>query len=229
MVEKRQILRLNSAGHPTGWVNYQTATRLYHLNQIAFECGASNMTIKGGMSRLTGLRSVININSIIATKSIHKLDYSAFTPSLNNNTLFMRDAYRCMYCGGKFSYSMLSRDHVVPLSSGGEDTWTNVVTACRRCNNAKGARTPEEANMMLLAVPFSPSRVEYILLKGRTILADQMEFLISHISEFLTLDSGDMIATGSPGGSIMGSENHNWLKEGDIMEFEISKIPKPLT
>lgn len=51
-----------------------------------------------------------------------------------------------------------------------------------------------------------------------------LSYLISHISEFLTLDPGDMIATGSPGGSIMGSENHNWLKEGDIMEFEISKI-----
>lgn len=183
MHENRQILKLNSAGHPTGWVNYQTAVRLYYLDQIAFECGSSNIVIKGGTSRLTGLRSVININSIIATKSLHKLDYSAFTPSLNNSSLFMRDANTCMYCGNKFSYGMLSRDHVIPLSRGGEDTWTNVVTACKRCNNAKGGRTPEEANMMLLAIPFSPSRVEQILLKGRNILADQMEFLMSHISE----------------------------------------------
>ena len=54
MYENRQILRLNSAGHPIGWVNYQTAVRLYHLDQIAFECGASNIVIKGGTSRLTG-------------------------------------------------------------------------------------------------------------------------------------------------------------------------------
>ena len=97
-------------------VNYQTAVRLYYLDQIAFECGASNNVVKGGTSRLTGLRSVININSIIATKSLHKLDYSAFTPSLNNSSLFMRDANTCMYCGNKFSYGMLSRDHVIPLS-----------------------------------------------------------------------------------------------------------------
>ncbi|GIS46759.1 MAG: hypothetical protein Ct9H90mP18_10910 [Gammaproteobacteria bacterium] len=64
MHENRQILKLNSAGHPTGWVNYQTAVRLYYLDQIAFECGSSNIVIKGGTSRLTGLRSVININSI---------------------------------------------------------------------------------------------------------------------------------------------------------------------
>ena len=45
MHENRQILKLNSAGHPTGWVNYQTAVRLYYLDQIAFECGSSNIVI----------------------------------------------------------------------------------------------------------------------------------------------------------------------------------------
>lgn len=57
---------------------------------------------------------------------------------------------------------------------------------------------------------------------------DQMFFdipyLISHISRFLTLAPGDMIATGSPGGSIMGSDNPNWLSDGEDMAFEISGI-----
>jgi hypothetical protein len=35
--------------------------------------------------------------------------------------------------------------------------------------------------MPLLAVPFIPSRVEYLILRGRTILADQMDFLLSHV------------------------------------------------
>ena len=95
----------------------------------------------------------------------------------------MRDANTCLYCGQEFSYKYLSRDHIIPISQGGKDIWTNVVTACRRCNNLKGGRTPEKAQMMLIAVPFSPSRVEYLILRGRTILADQMEFLISHISK----------------------------------------------
>ncbi len=183
MVSFKQILRLNAAGHPTGWVNYETAVKLYHLGQIAYECGSSTTRIRGGINRLTGLRSTLDINSIIATNSSHKLDYSSFTPSLNNTTLFMRDANTCLYCGDKFTHKHLSRDHIIPLSLGGEDIWTNVATACRRCNNLKGGRTPEDAKMMLVAVPFSPSRVEYLILRGRTILADQMEFLISHISK----------------------------------------------
>jgi hypothetical protein len=69
---------------------------------------------------------------------------------------------------------------VTPLSRGGSDTWKNVVTACRRCNNLKAWRTPEQAKLQLIAVPFTPSYAEYIYLKGRRVLADQMEYLLAH-------------------------------------------------
>jgi hypothetical protein len=69
---------------------------------------------------------------------------------------------------------------VRPFSQGGRDTWSNVVTACRRCNNFKAWRTPEQARMQLIAVPFTPTYAEYIFLKGRRVLADQMEYLLAH-------------------------------------------------
>ena len=34
--------------------------------------------------------------------------------------------------------------------------------------------------MQLLAVPFTPTYAEYIYLKGRRVLADQMEYLLAH-------------------------------------------------
>ena len=182
MVTNQQILRLNSAGYPTAWISHETAARLYYTDQISYECGSSSILLRGGYNRITQLRSKLKINSIIATRDTNKLDYSGFTPSLSNSTLFKRDANNCLYCGQSFNYKDLSRDHVLPLSHGGHDVWTNVVTSCKRCNNQKGGRTPEHANMMLLAIPFAPSRVEYLILRGRKILADQMEFLISHIS-----------------------------------------------
>ena len=104
-----------------------------------------------------------------------------YTPPLNNRTLFKRDANVCMYCAARFPTSELTRDHVTPLSQGGTDSWNNAVTACRRCNNHKGGRTPEQARMQLVAVPFTPTYAEYIYLKGRRVLADQMEFLLAHI------------------------------------------------
>ena len=54
------------------------------------------------------------------------------TCPLNNRTLFSRDGHICMYCGGKFPDNVLTRDHIIPLSKGGQDVWGNVVTA-RRC------------------------------------------------------------------------------------------------
>src|SRR5690606_40843755 len=56
-------------------------------------------------------------------------------------SLFKRDAHLCMYCGLRFPSSQLSRDHIRPLSQGGRDTWMNVVTACRRCNNLKDRKS----------------------------------------------------------------------------------------
>ena len=157
--------------------------RLYHTEQLAYACGSLLYTLHGGFNACTGFRSEIGVNSIIATlgntrKLIRVRD--DYVPPLNNQTLFKRDAHMCMYCGGRFMSSELSRDHVTPLSRGGVDDWRNVVTACRRCNNHKAGYTPEHAGVQLLAVPFTPTYAEYIYLKGRRVLADQMEYLLAH-------------------------------------------------
>ncbi len=85
-----------------------------------------------------------------------------------------------MYCGERFPPRRLSRDHVRPLSQGGTDAWNNVVSACVRCNGHKAGRTPEQAGLELLAIPFVPTHAEYIYLQGRSVLADQMAFLRAH-------------------------------------------------
>lgn len=59
---------------------------------------------------------------------------------------------------------------------------------------------------------------------GTDMMIFDLPYLISHISKFNWLEPGDMIATGSPGGSVIESEEKNWLRPGDEMEFEISGI-----
>jgi len=56
----------------------------------------------------------------------------------------------------------LTVDHVIPKSKGGEDIWENLVTACIKCNNKKGDRTPEDAKMVLKAAPKKPSHITFI-------------------------------------------------------------------
>lgn len=176
----QQVLRTDAAGMPLEWINYQQAVRLYHGGQVSYTCGTLLYRVRGGVSSFTGRRSVVEVNSIIATHGTNRSLHRGYVPPLNNATLFRRDAHTCMYCGNHFTDSELSRDHVTPLSQQGEDTWTNVVTACKRCNNHKAGHTPEQAGMQLLAIPFRPTHAEYIYLKGRRVLADQMEFLQAH-------------------------------------------------
>ena len=180
----QQILRTDAAGMPLEWIDYQDAARLYHLDQVAYALGRVLFTLHGGVNALSGLRSQLSVHTIIATwgGDAHGLAERRqhWTPPLNNPTLFRRDGHLCLYCGSPFRDYELSRDHVTPLSQGGHDVWTNVVAACKRCNHHKAGRTPEQAGMQLLAVPFTPTHAEYIYLKGRRVLADQMEFLRAH-------------------------------------------------
>ena len=176
----QQILRTDVSGMPLEWVAYQDAVRLYFNDQIAYTCGSNIMTIRGGINAITNLRSKVDVNSIIATYGNNKILSEQYAPPLNNTTLFRRDDHLCLYCGNKFKTEDLSRDHVTPLFQGGRDLWVNVVSACKRCNNAKAGRTPEQANMKLLAIPFVPTHAEYIFLQGKVILFDQMEFLKQH-------------------------------------------------
>lgn len=85
--------------------------------------------------------------------------------------------YLCLYCGRGFGRAHLTRDHVLPVSKGGRDIWENVVAACFPCNSRKSNRTPQQADMPLLAVPYRPSWIEHLILSNRNILADQMAFL----------------------------------------------------
>jgi 5-methylcytosine-specific restriction endonuclease McrA len=189
----QQALRTDVAGMPLEWINYQDAVRLYHTDQVAYSCGSLLYRVHGGINAASGRRSFVEVNSIIATLGNTPRGAerrNRFIPPLNNKTLFKRDAGLCMYCGDRFMTRDLTRDHVRPLSQDGTDQWRNVVTACRRCNNHKGGDTPEQAGMQLIAVPFTPTYAEYIYLKGRRVLVDQMEFLLAHISRSSPLRDG---------------------------------------
>lgn len=180
----QQVLRTDVAGMPLEWIDYREAVRLYHTEQVAYTCGTHLYTLHGGISSITGRRSEVDVSSIIATRGSHQSlaeKRDCYTPPLNNRTLFRRDANLCLYCAQRFLTRDLTRDHITPISQGGHDIWQNVATACRRCNNHKGGRTPEQAAMELIAVPFTPNYAEYIYLKGRRVLADQMQYLLAHI------------------------------------------------
>tara|TARA_Y100000034_G_C6821147_1_gene369817 strand:+ start:208 stop:699 length:492 start_codon:yes stop_codon:yes gene_type:complete len=92
--------------------------------------------------------SVIVLNSYIQKKRIR------MSPTRKN--IYWRDKYTCQYCSGQYKYKQLSLDHIIPKSRGGDRGWLNLVTCCLSCNQKKGNKTPSEASMTLINVPYIP-------------------------------------------------------------------------
>lgn len=180
------ILKLDQQGTPRSWITYEQAAYYYSKDLIEWSIGEEGYTIFGGRSRMTGERSYMYFDPIVAIKG--KKVAPNFEPvKVSKKTLFRRDHFICAYCGNNFAdiyregERTLQMEHVKPLSHGGPSTWENLVTACRSCNTRKADRTPEQANMQLLYVPYAPVRSEYLILTNRKVLFDQMEYLKARV------------------------------------------------
>ena len=174
-----QILALDVAGAPHRWLNVREAAHYYATDAVAWAAGENEFVLRGGTQRSTGRQSMIRASSIIAIKGrdfiVRHFDH---VPSLGKEMLLARDRYTCAYCAQRFRPQQLDLEHIVPKSKGGEDSWMNLVAACKPCNNRKADRTPEAAGMKLHFVPYVPNRFEAFILSNRKILVDQMTFLL---------------------------------------------------
>jgi 5-methylcytosine-specific restriction endonuclease McrA len=175
------ILQLDVSGRPQAWISTREAAVLYASDGVAWTLGDAFHVLRGGIQRASGRQSRIEVHPIIAVRGSVPSRAWRHSPALSNPKLFARDRYTCAYCGGHFHFDELTREHIVPVSRGGRDSWMNCITACRACNGRKGNRLPEEARMSLLYTPYVPSLHEDMILRGRRIVADQMDFLLASV------------------------------------------------
>ena len=175
------VLQLDVSGRPQAWISSREAAVLYASDAVAWTLGDAFHVMRGGLQRSTGVQSRIELHPIVAVRGAIPSRAWRQVPTLSNNKLFARDRGFCAYCGGRFHSDELTREHIVPVSRGGTDTWMNCITACRGCNGRKGNRLPEEARMSLLYLPYVPSLHEDMILRGRRIVADQMDFLLASV------------------------------------------------
>lgn len=97
------------------------------------------------------LPSVIRMRYFVnITKKRQLKDY------YNRLNVWRRDSGFCQYCGKPVNTQNFTVDHVIPRKRNGKTCWSNIVTACFKCNNHKDCRTPEEAGLKLLNRPKVP-------------------------------------------------------------------------
>ena len=142
---------------------------------------------------LNGKAEVLQHNSVqirsaafsIISPSVVRLAYMVKRPrpqaKLTRQRIFSRDEYTCQYCGR--SGKELTLDHIIPRYRGGKHIWSNVVSACKSCNQRKAGRTPSEAGMKLLRMPYEPSGNNYLLIYPFHIPAEWSDYLIFNKSK----------------------------------------------
>jgi hypothetical protein len=176
---------LDKSGTPQRWLNPEDAISYYAKKSVIWDLGDNIVVMRGGTNRATGEQTILSSKAIVAVRGGSEKSSEGIyrTPSLNNDNLFLRDRNICAYCGKHFSADDLTRDHIIPKCQNGQDVWMNVASACVRCNQRKDGRTPEQAHMQLLYVPYAPTFAETLILSNRNILVDQMDFLMNFVPD----------------------------------------------
>jgi hypothetical protein len=106
------------------------------------------------------------VPAVAKTKKFFKRANNSVVFSRKN--IYIRDNYTCQYCNTKLDPSQLTYDHVIPKSKWTDNNrsptnWTNITTACIKCNRKKGNKTPKQANMTIKNFPFTPDKTDKYL------------------------------------------------------------------
>ncbi|WP_045389620.1 HNH endonuclease [Falsirhodobacter sp. alg1] len=146
-----RTLVLNADMQPLSWAplsvwNWQDAFVAVHQDRVIQVKTYDDVTVRSATSEF-------EIPAVIALKNYRKRRNVAFT----RYHVFLRDEFRCQYCGVRLPAKDLTFDHVVPRSKGGRSEWTNIVASCSADNLRKANRTPAQANMRLMREPFRPT------------------------------------------------------------------------
>jgi 5-methylcytosine-specific restriction endonuclease McrA len=140
-------LLLNACGEPAEVITWERALVLVYLGKAelleAYEATVRSVSATWPMPAVVRLRRYVRRPRAVVRFS--------------RANVFRRDEFACQYCGARPGTSRLTFDHVVPRAKGGRTEWTNIVTACVRCNARKADRTPAEARMPLRRNPTPPT------------------------------------------------------------------------
>ncbi len=158
-ITHHKCLILNADYSPIGIINWQKAM----VWAFKFKHNYNNIEIIEYYDNdyIVGAHSNHHIPAVIKTNKFFKIHGTHVNFCRKN--IFIRDNYTCQYCGVKQSAAILTYDHVVPKSkwqdkSKSATCWTNIVTACVKCNLKKSNKTPKQAGMRLITKPYVPKK-----------------------------------------------------------------------
>jgi len=143
MTLNARVLLLNQTYEPLGTVSVARAIVMTFRNKVFVEEWDANRVLHSAHDEF-------RVPSVIRRCTYINVRRRREQSGMKRLRIYMRDKFRCQYCGEKKGVDELTLDHILPRSRGGDNSPLNIVTACLKCNNRKSNRTPEEARMPLL-------------------------------------------------------------------------------
>ena len=142
-----RVLLLNATYEPLRVITWKRAVTLLTLGKVevleTYEREVRSVTL------------VIQLPAVV--RLVHLVRFRKHTIRFSRENIYIRDQYKCQYCGSRMDACDLTYDHVIPKSMGGKTAWENIVTCCLPCNKKKGGRTPAQARMRLIGEVKRPS------------------------------------------------------------------------
>jgi 5-methylcytosine-specific restriction endonuclease McrA len=143
MALNTRVLLLNQTYEPLGTVSVARAVVMVFKQSVSVEEWDGERVLRSP-------RAEFRVPSVIRRREYINVRRRREASGMKRLRIYVRDHWRCQYCGEKKAANDLTLDHILPRSRGGDNSPVNVVTACLACNNRKADRTPEEARMPLL-------------------------------------------------------------------------------
>lgn len=98
----------------------------------------------------------VRVPTVVVTKNYNKVRYKEFKGKPTKEGLFLRDGGTDIYTNEEIDMSIATVDHIVPLSKGGLDEYSNTGLTTKSTNNKKGHKSVEEAGLKLFINPYHP-------------------------------------------------------------------------
>ena len=150
-----KVLLLNNSYEPISVITAKKAIIMYFLNKVD--------VVKKSKIVINSLYLKFNIPEVIKLKNYIYIKHSKIP--LTRKNILKRDNNTCQYCGK--NKSEITIDHILPKDKGGNDSWNNLVVACKRCNMIKGNYLLKDIDMQLIRKPFEPTKIIYLQNVGK--------------------------------------------------------------
>src|ERR1051326_1630271 len=138
-----RVLLLNQTYEPLGTVSVARAVVMTFKNTVFVEEWDGDRVLRSA-------REEFPVPSVIRRRIYINVRRRREQSGMRRLRVYLRDKFRCQYCGDKKTAAELTLDHILPRSRGGDNSPVNIVTARLQCNHRKRDRTPAEARMPLL-------------------------------------------------------------------------------